>query len=122
MESTGVAGEIQVPEEMYLVLKKRGFTFTHRGEVPVKGLGNVRTYFLTGCTPEAAKHVGVDKALSDLGTGFGADGNLQLGDATANGGHHSLAHVVFSLVKARQRHRRYGAASGRCRVDGESST
>nr|XP_039259564.1 adenylate cyclase type 8-like [Styela clava] len=113
MESTGVPGQIQVPEEMCQVLKDRGFHFSQRGKVRVKGLGSVRTHFLTGCTPEAAKHAGVDRALSDLGTGFGADGNLQLGDAAANGGHHSLAQVVFSLVQARQRHKRYGAASGR---------
>lgn len=97
---------------MYKVLKTRGFHFTRRGEVQAKGLGNVKTYFLTGCTPEAAKHAGIHRALTELGTGCGADGHLLLVDE-ANGGHHSLAQVVLSLVQARQRHKRYGAASGR---------
>lgn len=84
-----------------------------RGEVNVKGIGAVQTYFLTGCSSEAAKQAGVDRALADLGTGFGVDGQLHLGDASANGGHHSLAQVVYNLVQARQRHKRYGAALGR---------
>lgn len=98
---------------MYQALSPRGFQFSKRGEVVVKGIGTVKTYFLTGCTAEAARQAGVNRALSDLGTGFGADGNFHLGDASSNGGHHSLAQVVYSLVQARHRHKRYGAASGR---------
>ncbi|KAH9492112.1 hypothetical protein Btru_026986 [Bulinus truncatus] len=45
MESTGVSGKIQVTEEVYAVLKNV-FTFECRGKVPVKGKGDMITYFL----------------------------------------------------------------------------
>ncbi|XP_051809732.1 adenylate cyclase type 8 isoform X2 [Acanthochromis polyacanthus] len=52
MDSTGVSGKIQVPEETYLILKERGFTFEYRGEIYVKGIseqeGKIRTHFLLG--------------------------------------------------------------------------
>ncbi|XP_068197363.1 adenylate cyclase type 8 isoform X2 [Antennarius striatus] len=52
MDSTGVSGKIQVPEETYLILKERGFAFEYRGEIYVKGIseqeGKIRTYFLLG--------------------------------------------------------------------------
>ncbi|XP_072007279.1 adenylate cyclase type 8 isoform X2 [Engystomops pustulosus] len=52
MDSTGVSGRIQVPEETYLVLKERGFAFEYRGEIYVKGIseqeGKIKTYFLLG--------------------------------------------------------------------------
>uniref|UniRef100_A0A8C4D6P9 Adenylate cyclase type 8 n=1 Tax=Dicentrarchus labrax TaxID=13489 RepID=A0A8C4D6P9_DICLA len=38
MDSTGVSGKIQVPEETYLILKERGFAFEYRGEIYVKGI------------------------------------------------------------------------------------
>ncbi|TMS09372.1 Adenylate cyclase type 8, partial [Larimichthys crocea] len=50
MDSTGVSGKIQVPEDTYLILKERGFTFEYRGEIYVKGIseqeGKIRTHFL----------------------------------------------------------------------------
>uniref|UniRef100_A0A667YUF4 Adenylate cyclase type 8 n=1 Tax=Myripristis murdjan TaxID=586833 RepID=A0A667YUF4_9TELE len=50
MDSTGVSGKIQVPEETYLILKERGFAFEYRGEIYVKGIseqeGKIRTHFL----------------------------------------------------------------------------
>ncbi|XP_075438114.1 adenylate cyclase type 8 isoform X2 [Ascaphus truei] len=52
MDSTGVSGRIQVPEETYLILKERGFAFEYRGEIYVKGIseqeGKITTYFLLG--------------------------------------------------------------------------
>ncbi|XP_035526219.1 adenylate cyclase type 8 [Morone saxatilis] len=52
MDSTGVSGKIQVPEETYLILKERGFAFEYRGEIYVKGIseqeGKIRTHFLLG--------------------------------------------------------------------------
>lgn len=93
-----------------MVLRNRGFTFKYRDEMWVKGIGKVRTYFLTGCTEEAARRVGLDRAMSALGTVVGADGGLVLGEAPSKTGHHSLAHVVFSLVQASNRQKRYGNA------------
>ncbi|XP_037357582.1 adenylate cyclase type 8 isoform X2 [Talpa occidentalis] len=52
MDSTGVSGRIQVPEETYLILKDQGFAFDFRGEIYVKGIseqeGKIKTYFLLG--------------------------------------------------------------------------
>ncbi|XP_063777342.1 adenylate cyclase type 8 isoform X1 [Pseudophryne corroboree] len=52
MDSTGVSGRIQVPEDTYHVLKDRGFAFEYRGEIYVKGIseqeGKIKTYFLLG--------------------------------------------------------------------------
>uniref|UniRef100_A0A8C8RA88 adenylate cyclase n=1 Tax=Pelusios castaneus TaxID=367368 RepID=A0A8C8RA88_9SAUR len=52
MDSTGVSGRIQVPEETYQILKDRGFAFDYRGEIYVKGIseqeGKIKTYFLLG--------------------------------------------------------------------------
>jgi adenylate cyclase len=45
MESTGLEGRIQVPEEVYERLKD-DFVFEERGEVDVKGKGIMRTAFL----------------------------------------------------------------------------
>ncbi|XP_069366860.1 adenylate cyclase type 8 isoform X2 [Paralichthys olivaceus] len=52
MDSTGVSGKIQVPEETYLILKERGFACEYRGEIYVKGIseqeGKIRTHYLLG--------------------------------------------------------------------------
>ncbi|XP_054614557.1 adenylate cyclase type 8 isoform X3 [Dunckerocampus dactyliophorus] len=52
MDSTGVSGKIQVPEETFIILKERGFAFEYRGEIYVKGIseqeGKIRTHFLLG--------------------------------------------------------------------------
>uniref|UniRef100_A0A4W3K031 Adenylate cyclase type 8 n=1 Tax=Callorhinchus milii TaxID=7868 RepID=A0A4W3K031_CALMI len=54
MDSTGISGKIQVPEDTYLILKDRGFAFECRGEIYVKGIseqeGKIKTYFLQGRT------------------------------------------------------------------------
>uniref|UniRef100_H2Y4W8 adenylate cyclase n=1 Tax=Ciona savignyi TaxID=51511 RepID=H2Y4W8_CIOSA len=94
MDSTGMPDTIQVPEDLYNVLKTRGFTFKYRDVTCVKGIGKLKTYYLTGCTEEAARRVGIDRAISALG-------------AAPQQGHHSLADVVFGLVQASHRHKRY---------------
>ncbi|CAB1446586.1 unnamed protein product [Pleuronectes platessa] len=52
MDSTGVSGRIQVPEETCTILKGRGFACEYRGEIYVKGIseqeGKIRTHYLTG--------------------------------------------------------------------------
>ena len=47
MESHGVPGRVHVAETTYELLRDR-FHFEERGEVDVKGLGAMRTYFLLG--------------------------------------------------------------------------
>jgi len=110
MDSTGVDGKIQVPEDLYLILKDRGFYFDYRDVTKVKGIGSVKTYFLTGCSEETAKRSGVSRALALLGTFVNADGQLLL-DETPPAGHHSLAHVVYRLVQVGHRKKRYGNAT-----------
>uniref|UniRef100_A0A672KLT2 adenylate cyclase n=1 Tax=Sinocyclocheilus grahami TaxID=75366 RepID=A0A672KLT2_SINGR len=52
MDSTGVSGKIQLPEETYAILNERGFAFEYRGEIYVKGIseqeGKIRTHFMLG--------------------------------------------------------------------------
>ncbi|XP_061396880.1 adenylate cyclase type 5, partial [Musca vetustissima] len=52
MDSTGIVDHIQVTEEMYQILKPRGFDLTCRGSVNVKGKGSMITYFLNGKSTE----------------------------------------------------------------------
>jgi class 3 adenylate cyclase len=47
MQSQGVPGQIQVTETVYQRLKDN-YKFEERGVVPVKNIGDMRTYFLTG--------------------------------------------------------------------------
>jgi class 3 adenylate cyclase len=49
MESHGEAGKIHVSEEVFTALKG-AFTFEERGEIEVKGKGQMRTWFLAGTT------------------------------------------------------------------------
>lgn len=46
MESTGEVGRIQVSQEIYARLREN-FFFEERGEVEIKGIGRMKTYFLT---------------------------------------------------------------------------
>lgn len=46
MDSTGVAGEIQVTEETAVILSKYGIECNYRGMTFVKGLGMLPTYFV----------------------------------------------------------------------------
>jgi len=47
MESTGVAGKVQVSQATYERLKDQ-FVLEERGQIDVKGKGRMRTWFLTG--------------------------------------------------------------------------
>ncbi|MGI9125054.1 MAG: adenylate/guanylate cyclase domain-containing protein, partial [Mycobacterium sp.] len=47
MESTGVEGRIQVPQNVFERLR-RNFVLEERGEIDVKGKGVMKTWFLTG--------------------------------------------------------------------------
>jgi class 3 adenylate cyclase len=47
METNGVGGQIQCTERVYRQLSGR-FNFTPRGEIDIKGKGQMSTYFLTG--------------------------------------------------------------------------
>lgn len=47
MESQGLPGMIQVTEEMYTLLQDR-YHFRNRGFIPIKGKGEMQTYFLLG--------------------------------------------------------------------------
>lgn len=46
MDSTGVAGKIQVTEETAKVLLENGIQCEYRGEIQVKGRGKIPTYFV----------------------------------------------------------------------------
>lgn len=48
MDSTGIVDHIQVTEEVYNILRNRGYALRRRGMVEVKGKGNMLTYFLDG--------------------------------------------------------------------------
>ncbi|MFZ5950250.1 MAG: adenylate/guanylate cyclase domain-containing protein [Candidatus Rifleibacteriota bacterium] len=50
MESTGIAGEIQVTEKTFELFNRR-FEFVERGLIPVKGKGEMKTFFLKGRKP-----------------------------------------------------------------------
>ncbi|MBL7990832.1 MAG: tetratricopeptide repeat protein [Candidatus Kapabacteria bacterium] len=55
MESHGEAGKIHISEEVYTALKsssEQGYEVEERGEIEIKGKGNMRTYFIVGKTPE----------------------------------------------------------------------
>ena len=47
MESHGLPGTIQVTQTVHDRLEQ-AYTFQVRGEIPVKGKGNMLTYLLTG--------------------------------------------------------------------------
>ena len=47
MESTGIANEIQTTEQTYMLLQGR-YTFEERGEVKIRGKGNLKAYLLKG--------------------------------------------------------------------------
>jgi len=53
MESTGLPGTIQVTEATYQQLSDK-YLFKVRGEIPVKGKGMLRTYFLERRKKETA--------------------------------------------------------------------
>lgn len=61
MESTDVEGRIQVPNDVYELLRD-SFVLQERGEIEIKGKGTMRTWYLIGRkTPHAAPNA-VDEA------------------------------------------------------------
>ena len=62
MDSTGLPNHTQVTEEVFVILKHLPYEFTLRGEVKVKGKGNMTTYFLTG--RRAASTMRMDDLMS----------------------------------------------------------
>jgi len=48
MDSTGIAGKIQVTDSTATILRDHGFDLEERGKIPVKGKGLLTTYFLNG--------------------------------------------------------------------------
>ncbi|XP_019632718.1 PREDICTED: adenylate cyclase type 8-like [Branchiostoma belcheri] len=86
MDSNGVTGKIQVPQETYAILVTRGFKFECRGDIHVKGFEDkIRTYFL----------VGKDKCYSRL-SGIPVSGLKRTGAA-----HTTLATIVCGLVRSK---------------------
>ena len=53
MESSGVPDRIQVSAAAWERLR-RDYDFEERGEIDVKGIGRVQTYFLLGRKPDTA--------------------------------------------------------------------
>lgn len=90
MDSTGVSGRIQVPENTRKILAEWGFVLELRGEIFVKGVsecqGKVRTYFISTIRHKAAS----------VAT-FGRSGRNR------KAGHMTLAEVVYGLLQSRQK-------------------
>ena len=62
MDSTGLPNHTQVTEEVFDILKHLPYEFQLRGDVKVKGKGNMTTYFLTG--RRAASTMRLDDLIS----------------------------------------------------------
>ena len=58
MEANGIPGEIQVTATTYERLKGQ-FFFAERGRIPIKGKGEMITYFLRGPNPWVERDSGV---------------------------------------------------------------
>ena len=84
---------------MYQILKERGFLFKYRSITQVKGIGQVPTYFLTGCTTEAAKRIGVSRVLLQCIGGISTEDE--------NSAESSLSQLVLRLVQKKNRKQRY---------------
>jgi adenylate cyclase len=65
MESTGVPGRIQLPQEAYERLKDE-FVLEERGEVTIKGKGVMRTWLLIGQRPGAHQAPSAELPASSL--------------------------------------------------------
>lgn len=64
MDSTGIAGKIQVTKDTAEVLQKFGIKCEFRGEVFVKGPGNIPTYFV--CIDENLEFVRIQTETDSL--------------------------------------------------------
>ncbi len=63
MESTGIAGKIQVTEEVYCRLKQK-YSLQERGPIEIKGKGQMPVYFLEALEPARKVHVAAFGARS----------------------------------------------------------
>ncbi|CAH1402811.1 unnamed protein product [Nezara viridula] len=81
MDSTGKMGRIQVPKHTAMMLIARGYLMEYRGFVPVKGKGEMETYFV-----------------------LGKEEKIQETTSKPTFQHASLAAVVYGMVQARRRH------------------
>ncbi|XP_014274683.1 adenylyl cyclase 78C isoform X2 [Halyomorpha halys] len=81
MDSTGKMGRIQVPKHTAMMLIARGYLMEYRGFVPVKGKGEMETYFV-----------------------LGKEEKIQETVCKPTFQHASLAAVVYGMVQARRRH------------------
>ncbi|XP_031364762.1 adenylyl cyclase 78C-like isoform X7 [Apis dorsata] len=83
MDSTGVMGKIQVPQDIARFLESRGYQTQKRGLIEVKGKGTMETYFVLG------------------------KGTLQQESSTKHTARcRSLAAVVYGVVQARRKQMR----------------
>ena len=89
MDSTATMGSIQVTQDTYRLLSPRGFKFKYRGLIPVKGKGDLTTYFLLG-----KRTIGAERQLR-----------------RRMSGQHTLAAVVAGLVQSQKRKKRSLCAS-----------
>uniref|UniRef100_A0A1B6EMX3 adenylate cyclase n=1 Tax=Cuerna arida TaxID=1464854 RepID=A0A1B6EMX3_9HEMI len=80
MDSTGTMGRIQIPKETAMMLTARGYQLEYRGLVPVKGKGEMETYYVVG------RAAGTQGAFTRTPSQ-----------------HASLAAVVYGMVQARRR-------------------
>nr|XP_006820732.1 PREDICTED: adenylate cyclase type 8-like [Saccoglossus kowalevskii] len=81
MDTTSIMGHVQVTEETYQILSRRGFRFEYRGLIYVKGLKDrVKTYYLTGRS-RPGRCQSTIRRMS---------------------GQHTLAAIVYGLVRNKQ--------------------
>ena len=66
---------------IFQILKERGYQVKERGKIPVKGKGEMLTYYVLGRKISRSWHLG----------------------RTINQGNNSLAEVVYGMVRARKR-------------------
>ncbi|RWS13387.1 adenylate cyclase type 8-like protein, partial [Dinothrombium tinctorium] len=80
MDSTGTLDHIQVPKSAAEILEEQGFRVKYRGLIPVKGKGEMETYYVLGKKIERSKS-------------FGRQQNTE----------NSLAAVVYGMVQVRKK-------------------
>ncbi|XP_053206968.1 adenylate cyclase type 6-like isoform X2 [Panonychus citri] len=80
MDSTGQLDHIQVPRSAAEILEEEGYRVQYRGAIPVKGKGEMETFYVTGKKIERSKS-------------FGKQNNVQ----------NSLAEVMYGMVQVRKK-------------------
>ncbi|XP_078584314.1 adenylate cyclase type 8-like [Branchiostoma floridae x Branchiostoma japonicum] len=105
MDSSGVTGKIQVPQETYAILVTRGFKFECRGDIHVKGFEDkIRTYFLVGKT----------KCFSRIS-------GLPVSGLKRSGAHTTLATIVCGLVRSKHAQAKRSLENEKRKAEGKSS-